>query len=497
MAFGVLFDFTGNSNVSKVIKAADLIKESWFLDAVRYDKPIDLFLVIGHNPVRKSVEVSTIWVVQEAIRGIHPDIPIQIFGGHTHIRDFTVYDEASTGLESGRYCETLGWLSLSGIKSSSFRGKLKPLGVPNPKQKAIKVDSPPLSIDSAPSATADSQPSVTVKTTSSTSSTKSTRPSTSASSELVYSRRYLDWNRLTFAYHANGSQDRTFDDYYGTKISYEIKDDRKTKNLTGLYGCAPKTYCVSCKPFGADGNIYSLLETALARTVINPERANTPRIILINTGSIRFDLVQGPFTFDDSFIVSPFKDAFRFIPDVPYDIARKVLAILNAGPNQKRDLSTQDFAFTPLTGEVCPDGIAPHEHDTLKRRDDPLTRGLHRRQTTTITPGYTTTDDFGTDGDDTPHSRIPDYPQPHDLQANASFPTDGSDPKTVDLIFLDFLTAKYVVPALQSLGAKYTVADVKNYLPVTFTTNSYLPEYAKLEWQKGVPNCPVGIGVGS
>lgn len=186
---------------------------------------------------------------------------------------------------------------MSGIKSSSFHGKLKPLGVPNPKQKAIKVDSPPLSIDSAPSATtANSKPSVTVETTRSPSLTKSTRPSTSVSSELVYSRRYLDWNRLTFAYHATGSQDRTFDDYYGTKISYEIKDDRKTKNLTGLYGCAPKTYCVSCKPFGTDGNIYTLLETALTRIVINPERANTPRIILINTGSVRFDLVQGPFT---------------------------------------------------------------------------------------------------------------------------------------------------------------------------------------------------------
>lgn len=86
MAFGVLFDFTGNSNVSKVIKAADLVKESWFLDAVRYDKPIDLFLVIGHNPVRKTEQTSTIWFIQETIRGIRPDIPIQIFGGHTHIR---------------------------------------------------------------------------------------------------------------------------------------------------------------------------------------------------------------------------------------------------------------------------------------------------------------------------------------------------------------------------------------------------------------------------
>lgn len=34
MALGVLFDFTGNSNVSKVIKAATLAQDGWFTDAV-------------------------------------------------------------------------------------------------------------------------------------------------------------------------------------------------------------------------------------------------------------------------------------------------------------------------------------------------------------------------------------------------------------------------------------------------------------------------------
>lgn len=58
MAFGVLFDFTGNSNVSKVIKAADMVQQSWFTNAVNHAN-IDLFLVIGHNPVRPSVSSST------------------------------------------------------------------------------------------------------------------------------------------------------------------------------------------------------------------------------------------------------------------------------------------------------------------------------------------------------------------------------------------------------------------------------------------------------
>ena len=86
MAFGVLFDFTGNSNVSKVIKTGDLVKESWFLDAVKYPQPIDLFVLIGHNPARPSVRSSTFGTLYNIIRGLRPDIPIQMFGGHTHVR---------------------------------------------------------------------------------------------------------------------------------------------------------------------------------------------------------------------------------------------------------------------------------------------------------------------------------------------------------------------------------------------------------------------------
>lgn len=102
MAFGVLFDFTGNSNVSKITKAADMVKEQWFLDAVNTKKPVDLFLVTGHNAIRTK-SGGTFEVVYSAIRAAHPTTPIQIFGGHTHIRDFAVLDGMSTALESGTY----------------------------------------------------------------------------------------------------------------------------------------------------------------------------------------------------------------------------------------------------------------------------------------------------------------------------------------------------------------------------------------------------------
>ncbi|KAL6718399.1 hypothetical protein ACLMJK_004488 [Lecanora helva] len=476
MAFGVLYDFTGNTIVTKVTKAADLVKQPWFTSAINYSQPIDLFLVAGHNPIRPTAGGSTFGTLYNAIKKVRPNVPIQAFGGHSHIRDFVVFDSMSTGIESGRYCETLGFLSLSGIQSSNSTAVMQPKGVPNPTTRAV-------SVGSSTATTSAGFPSSTTNT---------------SHSSLVYSRRYLDWNRATFAYHATGSQDSTFDTSSGLGVSSDITAIRKELNLTALYGCAPETYCFSCRPYGADGNIFSsLLPTALGAEVINTTRSTIPRFIIINTGSIRFDLVQGPFTYDDSFIVSPFTDGFQYIANVPYATASQVLGKLDSEPGDgKRDLQGSNFNFRSLTGDVCPDASldAMFSDDILRPRS--LIRGLHRRQSsTTLTPGYSTKDDFGDDGDDTPHSPLPYYPQPDYIQGNGSFPTDGSSPAAVDLIFLDFF-ADDVLTILTGLGAEYSTADVTYYLdPKAFTTQTYLPAYTKQFWQANVPNCPTGQGV--
>jgi hypothetical protein len=76
---------------------------------------------------------STGPLVYHAIRDVHPDTPILIFGGHSHIRDCRAFvcnilrashltmlsvqfDGRSMALESGRYMETVG----TGIINHSF-----------------------------------------------------------------------------------------------------------------------------------------------------------------------------------------------------------------------------------------------------------------------------------------------------------------------------------------------------------------------------------------
>ncbi|KAI0597982.1 Ser/Thr protein phosphatase family protein [Biscogniauxia sp. FL1348] len=446
MAFGVLFDFTGNTNVTKIIPAKTMVTQQWFLDAVNSADPIDVFVVLGHNPARDS----TFQVVFDAIRGVHPDTPIQFFGGHSHIRDFVVYDASSTSLESGRYCETLGWLSMSGFNSenSGYNGiSPNPAGVPHPSRKATE----------------------------------------NSTSSFVYSRRYLDWNRRTMEFHAATWYDHSFDYDNGLETTAEIANYRTQLNLGEVYGCVPQDYCLTCAPFNSSDNIFPLLASALAGAVVNESRKDIARYIISNTGGIRFDMYKGPFTNDDNYIVSPFRDAFLYIAEVPYSLAKTVLDSLNnAGASQKRDLGA-----IPIERDLCVDpSVAPLSTASGGRSHaSQRSLGITRRQVVDLVPGYTTTDDFGIDGDDTAHSAIPYYPVPDFFQGEAGFDEDGSA-DVVDIVFVDFIESD----VLAILGSSYSSADVDYYIDANFTSQDYLGLYVKQSdvFQAGLPNCTTG-----
>lgn len=85
MAFGVIFDFNRTAPI-RITTAANLTKQKWFQEAVQ-KKPIDLFVLIGHNPLKNSIDgTSTIDTLLKYIQGARPNIPVQVFGGHSHVR---------------------------------------------------------------------------------------------------------------------------------------------------------------------------------------------------------------------------------------------------------------------------------------------------------------------------------------------------------------------------------------------------------------------------
>lgn len=414
VAFGFLFDFKGNANNTVVQPVEETVKEQWFQDAIR-DKDVDLFIVAGHVPVRDSPEFDAVY---NAIRNVKWDIPIQFFGGHTHIRDYHKWDKAAYGIESGRYMETIGFQSITGLSTQK-------------------------------------------------------KAATTAAKSLKYERRYID-NNLYSMYHHTGLNSSSFPTTYGRNISAQISAARETLNLDKAYGCAPKTYWLNRAQYPSDDSILTWLEKEVLPATGNTSTSDsTPTMIITNTGAMRFDIFEGPFTIDTTFLVSPFTSGFRKIQGVPYGPASKILSLLNnegkilleelhALSSIHQDLGTFDARMLSRLAPPSPPigpltATAPPIYES---RDQKVLAGVQQflmeKPDSKLVPGYTTTDDAGSDGDDTVHAPISFYDVPNCVQANVHFA--GSQPETVELVYNEFIE-KWVLLALRFLGVTYTVED--------------------------------------
>lgn len=99
-----------------------------------------------------------------------------------------------------------------------------------------------------------------------------------------------------------------------------------------------------------------------------------------------------------------------------------------------------------------------------------------------LTPGYCTSDDFGCDGDDTPHKPTSKNIIPNVIVANRSF--SGPEPDVVDVVFFDFIEKK-VLEGLKLLGRKYRPQDVKHYMQGEPTMTELIQEWVGGEWKGG------------
>lgn len=407
VAFGFLFDFTGNANNTYVQPVRHTIKEKWFQDAIR--ERTDLFVVIGHVGLRMQ-EFKDIYT---AIRKQNWHTPIAFFGGHAHVRDTVSFDEKAFAIASGRYFETIGWLSIDGITKKTGE-----------------------------------------------------TPATSVS----FNRRYID-NNLLGLYHHSGLNKDIFPTEHGRNVTKMIAQARKELDLDYTYGCAPRDYWMTRTPYPGKDSIYTWLEgEVLPDIATNEERKEKARLAILNTGAIRFDIFKGAFTRDTTYIVSPFTSVFNYVPDVPYIVAQKVIKLLNnAGPilNSLNDLPDPKFMGIPeqfvIKESVIHQQTEDGRYSELKNtHQEPL-----GKDKPILVGGYTTVDDIGTDGDDAVHSPIDFYTVPNCVQAEIEFPS-GREPDTVDVVFLDFIQP-WVLLALEYAGGEFTAEDVSLYTNGSFT----------------------------
>ena len=421
LAFGFIFDFTDNYNNTVIQPVEKAIEESWFQDAIR-DREVDLILVIGHVHVR-AAEFDAI---HKAIRKAQWDTPIQFFGGHYHVRDYKKFDSKSYALESGRFMETIGFQSIDGF-------------------------------------------------------TKKDKKELTAQRSMTFSRKYIDNNVLSFQHHVSLNE-TTFPTEHGQNVSKAIKEARNKLKLDRTYGCAEKDLWMSRAQYPGNDSIFTWLEEQVLPDVIqDKDRANHSRVAIINTGAIRFDIFQGPFTKDSTFIVSPFTGGFRYLKDVPMEKATQLLPILN---NNGQILDQLTGGYSGLQSWM----LSPVEQ--RQPQHDPHLPGLVLNSAVAqnplslspdLIPGYTTKDDAGTDGDDTLHSPITFYRVPNCIQSIIKPAEAPTDTTTVDVVYIDFIEP-WILLALKFLGQEYSEADTNAYMFGESLT-TLLAEWVTDNWQ--------------
>lgn len=437
LAFGFLYDFEGNANNTMVEHVERTIQKKWFQEAIR-DRNVDLFLVSGHVPLR-SPEFDLIY---KAIRGQQWDIPIQFFGGHSHIRDYQKFDAKAYGLESGRYMETVGFMSISGLNRGG---------------KGMVVKAPEV------------QPAVAAP---------------------KFSRRYIDNNLYSFHHHTSLNS-TSFPTVHGRNVSLLISAARGTLNLDRRYGCAPTDLWTNRAPFPSEHSVFTWLQDKVLPDMIeDPERKDIPRMVLTNTGALRFDIFKGSFSVDTAYTVSPFTSSFRYIQNVPFKTAGKLLKILNqeVPPFVQNSYDLQaKLPVLSTDAEMTSHFIENHPiSNPMSRQQAPLAAGYAKEAP--VTPGYTTTDDAGNDGDDTLHSKITFYRVPNCIESRIHFPTSSeaqlsrtlADPETVDLVYVDFIQT-YILLALKFFGTDFDEEDTKVYMEGS-TMTSVIADWVKINW---------------
>lgn len=382
LVLSFLFDFRRSNYKAIVTPALEELEKDWIKNlAKELENNIDMVVVAGHIP--PTDPDNELNLVHQKLREYFPDVIIQYFGGHSHIRDFVRFDNKSTCLQSGKFAETLGFLSIDGLESENVK----------------------------------------------------------------FFRRYIDFNKRSFSFH---SKAKFLETKRGLKLSNKIRKVREKLGLDQIIGYVPKSYYLSARNFNADDNLYHLLtDKILPKLVGDVDETDVEgRLIIINTGSVRYDLHKGDFTRDTVYNVMPFPNNWKYLT-LPYKVARLVKIVLNRGP--------AIFNLAP------PEMRAQSNiRSTRKRFDCPFVEDPD------LSEGLTTVDDDGCDGDNTPHRSQRQFHAPNVVQTRIDKNISGDS--LVHLVFYEFMTG-HVINAINDImvelhGDKfqnYTNNDAKNY----------------------------------
>ena len=120
-------------------------------------------------------------------------------------------------------------------------------------------------------------------------------------------------------------------DIWKYSLGWQLEDLASRFDLSYQYEVASRDFTITRAPYTSENSLLSLLINRAAPTAlsINNPRANNPRLVITNSGSLRLDIYSGPFTEDDQLTTSPFTTMFVYIPGIPVGVANSAFSASN------------------------------------------------------------------------------------------------------------------------------------------------------------------------
>jgi len=421
-AYGVVYNIPpsrlakeNDKPIISVTPVREMVKEKWFLNTLTYKT--DVFLVLGHVDAERPCDTDG-WIhIYDAIREKHPLTPIMMFGGHTHRRYCTRFTSPQSNhawrsmlLQSGRYFNTVGWMS-------------------------------------------------------------TTLDQNNRNTNLTMTRRYLDNNVRTYKFHSGKESDDDFHTEKGVGMTDRIYGIDRSEGLSQVFGYLTSDYFLDRKWWSPEEkdkeSMFSFYLDAVEHTLVQ-NKSQTNWMFFSNWGIIRGDLYRGEFTLGDVYTVCPDGDDFLSV-QTTRGVADKIVHTLqmfkrpscNLAPIRTSHGQQMFHEEDPRRPQIS-DARGSMEQFIL---DEEHSIGL--KTLDVCGPEGENTPDG--EGDDTPHTRIPqvnfdeaDLPVYFWRESYKANPIAEND--TVTLIFPSY-AGRNVPDALKKITGttNFTASSLKPY----------------------------------
>ncbi|KAH7335689.1 Metallo-dependent phosphatase-like protein [Rhizoctonia solani] len=436
MAFGVVLSKARIADkLISVMPVSKMITEDWFKGALTL--PTDVFMIIGHIDAKNPLPQDDMKLIHDAIRRVHPLKPIIIFAGHSHQRycnRFTTPKGSfrSMILQSGRYFDTVGWMS-------------------------TKLDN------------------------------------NSIEQDLVMKRRYLDNNVETYKYHADKTNDNFYTRKGREIANYAYGIDR-SEGLSQIYGYLSSNYYLDRKPWTEKEDdpesLFSLYLDAAENVLIDKE-VSPNWMFFSNWGVLRGDIYSGPFTLGDFYTISPNDPNPYLHVTVKRSVADQVIQQLQSGGRSKLQWTSAESRDSQphgsQLGQFAQRPLSAHSSDSNPSNN--LTYGWKTRDHC----GEKGAEVYG-EGDDVEHEPIPqvsfDNEPPVFFWRKSYKDTNLADDADIDLIFTNYI-GKKVPDALNKItnSTKFNKDSIREY-PSEIKQDKLLGLYIRSKFNTITSNIP-------